>query len=58
MDREVEPAFPIDTPDNGLKILDSRQTLKNLDEAMQIVGSHKGGLDDDATEKTTTWVKQ
>jgi hypothetical protein len=25
---------------------------------MQTAGSHKGGPDDDATEKTTMWTKQ
>jgi hypothetical protein len=31
---EVEPAFPIDNPDNDLKTLDPKLTLRDLDEAM------------------------
>jgi hypothetical protein len=55
---EARPAFPIDNPDNDLKTLDPKLTLKNLDEAKQTVGSHKGGPDGDATEQTMTWMKQ
>jgi hypothetical protein len=51
---EVEPAFLIDNPDNDLKILDLKHTLKELNEVMPTNGSHKGGLDDDAIEKMTT----
>jgi hypothetical protein len=35
---EVELAFPIDNPDNDLKTLDSKLTLKDIDEAKQIAG--------------------
>jgi hypothetical protein len=34
---EDELAFPIDNPDNDLKTLDPKLTLKDLDEAKQIV---------------------
>jgi hypothetical protein len=51
-DREAEPAFPINKPDNDLKTLDPKLILKALDEAVQTVGSHKGGPDDNATEQT------
>jgi hypothetical protein len=55
---EAESAFPIDNPDNDLKTLNPTQTLEDLDEARQIIENHKDDLDDDATEKTTTWTKQ
>jgi hypothetical protein len=51
-------AFPIDNPNNDLKTLDPKLTLKDLDEAKQIVRSHNGGSDDDASEQTTMWMKQ
>jgi hypothetical protein len=38
---EAELAFPIDNPDNDLKTLDLKLTLKDLDEAKQIVGGRK-----------------
>jgi hypothetical protein len=34
-----------------------KQTLEDLDEAMQIIENHKDDLDDDATEKMTMWTK-
>jgi hypothetical protein len=34
---EVELAFPIDNPNNDLKTLNPKLTLKGLDEAKQIV---------------------
>jgi hypothetical protein len=34
---EVELAFPIDKPNNDLKTLNTKLTLKGLDEAKQIV---------------------
>jgi hypothetical protein len=55
---EAELAFPIDNPDNDLKTLDPKLTIKDLDEAKQIVGGQKDDSDDDATEQTTTWMKQ
>jgi hypothetical protein len=55
---KVELAFPIDNPDNDLKTLDSKLTLKDLDEAYQIAGGHKDDPNDDATEQMTTWMKQ
>jgi hypothetical protein len=54
---KVELAFPIDNPDNDLKTLDSKLTLKDLDEAYQIAGGHKDDPNDDATEQMTTWMK-
>jgi hypothetical protein len=38
---EAELAFPIDNPDNDLKTLDPKLTLKDLDEKKQIAGSRK-----------------
>jgi hypothetical protein len=55
---EAELAFPIDNPDNDLNTLDPKLTLKDLDEAKQIAGGQKDVLDDDATERMTTWAKQ
>jgi hypothetical protein len=55
---EAELAFPIDNPDNDLKTLDLKLTLKDLDEAKQIARGQKDILDDDATEQITTWTKQ
>jgi hypothetical protein len=55
---EAELAFPIDNPDNDLKTLDPKLTLKNLDKANQITGGQKDVPDDDATEQMTTWMKQ
>jgi hypothetical protein len=40
-DMEAELAFLIDNPDNDLKTLDPKLTLKDLDEAKQIVGARK-----------------
>jgi hypothetical protein len=37
----------------GLRTLYLKLTIKDLNEAKQTTGSHKGGSDDDATEKTT-----
>jgi hypothetical protein len=50
-------AFPIDNPDNDLKTLDPKLTLKDLNEAKQIVGAQKDDPDDDAIEQMTTWMK-
>jgi hypothetical protein len=47
---EAELAFPIDNPDNDLKTLDPKLTLKDLDEAKQIARGQKDVPDDDATE--------
>jgi hypothetical protein len=47
---EAGLAFPIDNPANNLKTLDSKLTLKDLDEAKQIVRGQKDDPDDDATE--------
>jgi hypothetical protein len=55
---EVELAFPINNPDNDLSTLDLKLTLKDLDEAKQIVGGQKDDPDDDATEQMMTWMKQ
>jgi hypothetical protein len=55
-DREVEPVFLIDNPDNDLKTLDLKQTLKDLDKVMLTGRSNKGGPDDDVTEPITTWT--
>jgi hypothetical protein len=55
---EAKLAFPIDNSDNNLNTLDSKLTLKDLDEAKQIVGDQKDDPDDDATEQMTTWTKQ
>jgi hypothetical protein len=55
---EVELAFPIDNSDNDLKTIDPKLTLKDLDEAKQIVGGQKDDSDDDATEQMMTWTKQ
>jgi hypothetical protein len=46
------------TTDNDLKTHDLKLTLKDLDEAMQVVGSHKDDLDDDVTKQMMTWMKQ
>jgi hypothetical protein len=58
MDMEAELAFPINNPDNDLKTFDPKLTLKDLDEAKQIVGGQKDDPDDDATEQMMTWMKQ
>jgi hypothetical protein len=55
---EAELAFPIDNPDNDLNTLDSKLTIKDLDEAKQIVGGQKDVSDDDATEQMMMWTKQ
>jgi hypothetical protein len=55
---EAGHAFPIDNPNNDIKTLDPKLTLKDLDEAKQTVRSHNGGSDDDATEQTMMWMKQ
>jgi hypothetical protein len=54
---EVELAFSIDNPDNDLKTLDPKLTLKEIDEAKQIAGGQKDVSDDDATEQIMTWKK-
>jgi hypothetical protein len=46
---EAELAFSIDNPDNDLKTLDPKLTLKDLDEAKQIARGQKDAQDDDAT---------
>jgi hypothetical protein len=51
---EAGLAFPIDNPNNNLKTLDSKLTLKDLDEAKQIVRGQKDDPDDDATEQMMT----
>jgi hypothetical protein len=38
---KAELAFPVDNPDNDLKTLDPKLTLKDLDEAKQIAGARK-----------------
>jgi hypothetical protein len=55
---EYELAFPINNPDNDLKTLDPKLTLKDLDEAMQIAKGQKDVPDDDATEQIMAWMKQ
>jgi hypothetical protein len=55
---EVELAFSIDNPDNDLKTLDPKLTLKDIDEAKQIAGGQKDVSDDDATEQIMTSKKQ
>jgi hypothetical protein len=55
---EAELAFPIDNPDNDLKTLDPKLTLKNLNEAKQIAGGQKDVPDDDATKQMMMWMKQ
>jgi hypothetical protein len=55
---EAKLAFPIDNHNNDLKTLNPKLTLKDLDEAKQIVGVQKNDPDDDATEQITTWTKQ
>jgi hypothetical protein len=55
---KAELAFPIENPDNDLKTLNPKLTLKDLDEAKQIVGGQKDDPDDDATKQMTTWTKQ
>jgi hypothetical protein len=55
---EAELAFPIDNPDNDLKTLDPKLTLKGINEAKQIVMGQKDDPDVDATEQMTTWMKQ
>jgi hypothetical protein len=55
---EVEPAFPIDNPNNDLKTHNLKLTLKDLYEAMQTARSHKGGPADDAIKQMMTWMKQ
>jgi hypothetical protein len=55
---EAELAFPINNPDNDLKTLDSKLTLKDLDEARQIVGGQKDDPDDGVTEQMMMWTKQ
>jgi hypothetical protein len=55
---KAELAFPINNPDNDLKTLDPKLTLKDLDETKRIVGGQKDDPDDDATEQMMTWMKQ
>jgi hypothetical protein len=55
---KAEPAFKINNPDNDLRTLDLKLTLKDLDEAIQTAGSHKDDLDDDVTEQTMIRMKQ
>jgi hypothetical protein len=55
---EAELVFPIDNPENDLKTLDPKLTLKDLNEAKQIAGGQKDVPDDDATEQMMTWTKQ
>jgi hypothetical protein len=55
---EAELAFPINNPDNDLKTLDLKLTLKDLDETNQIVKSQKDDPDNDAIEQMMTWTKQ
>jgi hypothetical protein len=55
---EAKLVFPIDNPDNDLKTLNPKLTLKDLDEAKQIVGGQKDDSDNDDTEQITTWTKQ
>jgi hypothetical protein len=54
---EAELAFPIDNPDNDLKTLNLKLTLKDLNEAKQIARGQKDDPDDDATEQMTMWMK-
>jgi hypothetical protein len=55
---EAELAFLIDNPDNDLKTLNLKLTLKDLDEAKQIVGGQTNDPDDDTTEQMMTRMKQ
>jgi hypothetical protein len=55
---EAKLAFPINNTDNDLKTIDPKLTLKDLDEAKQIVGGQKDDPDDDATEQMMMWTKQ
>jgi hypothetical protein len=55
---EVELTFPIDNPDNDLKTINLKLTLKGLNKAKQIVGGQKDDPDDAATEQMTMWMKQ
>jgi hypothetical protein len=55
---EAELAFLIDNPDNDLKTLDPKLTLKDLDEVKQIAGGQKDVPDDDATKQMMIWTKQ
>jgi hypothetical protein len=55
---EAELAFPIDNPDNDLKTLDLKLTLKNLDKAKQIAEGQKDDPYDDAIEQMMTLMKQ
>jgi hypothetical protein len=55
---EAELAFLIDNPDNDLKTLDPKLTLKGLDKAKQIAGGQKDVPDDDATKQMMMWTKQ
>jgi hypothetical protein len=55
---KAELAFTIDNPDNDLKTLDSKLTLKDLDKAKQIAEGHKDDPNNNATEQMTTWMKQ
>jgi hypothetical protein len=57
MDMEAKLAFPVKNPDNDLKTLDPKLTLKDLDEAKQIAGGQKDVPDDDATEQMMMWTK-
>jgi hypothetical protein len=55
---EAELAFPINNPANDLKTLDPKLTLKDLDEANQIVKDQKDDPDNDVIEQMMTWTKQ
>jgi hypothetical protein len=55
---DAELAFPIHNPDNDLKTLVLKLTLKDLNEAKQIVVGQKYVPDDDATEQMMMWTKQ
>jgi hypothetical protein len=55
---EAELVFSINNPDNDLKTLDPKLTLKNIDKAKQIVKGQKDDPDDDAIEQMTTCTKQ
>jgi hypothetical protein len=55
---EAKLDFPLDNPDNDLKTLDPKLTLKDLDEAKQIARRQKDVPDDDATVQMMMWTKQ
>jgi hypothetical protein len=53
-----QSTFPSDNPDNNLKTPDLKRNLEDLNKAKQTIEIHKYDLDDDATDKTTTWMRQ